>query len=259
MQIPAYARAAVAGTLGLIAILAADTAYQPAIAAAAGKATSRITARPATPSGPCTPGLRPLGLGGERDGVLFVPAAAGEAKPLPLVVLLHGAGGSGQRVIGVMQAQAEREGLLLLAPDSRQVTWDGIRGRLLGPDVAFLNSALERVFAQCAVDRARLALAGFSDGASYALMLGRANGDLFTHLIAFSPGVMWPGDQRGKPRIFVSHGTRDQVLRIEDSSRVFVQELQRDGYRVRYREFKGPHTVPEEVVEEAVTWFAGGK
>ena len=33
---------------------------------------------------------------------------------------------------------------------------------------------------------------GFSDGASYALSLGAANGDLFTHIAAFSPGFMRP-------------------------------------------------------------------
>jgi predicted esterase len=35
---------------------------------------------------------------------------------------------------------------------------------------------------------ATLAVSGFSDGASYALSIGPANGDLFTHVMAFSPG-----------------------------------------------------------------------
>ncbi len=36
---------------------------------------------------------------------------------------------------------------------------------------------------------------GFSDGASYALSLGVPNGDLFTHIVAFSPGFMRLPDQ----------------------------------------------------------------
>lgn len=32
--------------------------------------------------------------------------------------------------------------------------------------------------------------AGFSDGASYALSLGLPNGNLFSHIVAFSPGFM---------------------------------------------------------------------
>ena len=73
---------------------------------------------------------------------------------------------------------ADRAGVAVLAADSRGTTWDAIRGGF-GDDVAFLNRALEHVFGRLAVDPARVALGGFSDGASYAISLGLANGDLF--------------------------------------------------------------------------------
>ncbi len=62
--------------------------------------------------------------------------------------------------------------------------------------------------------------------------------------VAFSPGFTAPAGHRGKPPIFVSHGTRDKVLPIGASSRRIVPELERDGYEVHYREFDSPHTVP---------------
>jgi predicted esterase len=40
---------------------------------------------------------------------------------------------------------------------------------------------------------------GFSDGASYALSLGLANGDLFTHVLGFSPGFMRVPRHVGRP------------------------------------------------------------
>jgi len=107
------------------------------------------------------------------------------------------------------------------------------------------------------VDLTRLAIGGFSDGASYGLSVGLANGDLFTHVLAFSPGFMVPPALVGKPRIFISHGTQDQILEIDSTSRSFVPQLQRAGYQVHYREFAGPHTVPVEVAREALQWFAG--
>ncbi len=55
---------------------------------------------------------------------------------------------------------------------------------------------------------------GFSDGASYALSIGLTNGDLFTHVVAFSPGFASPVTYTGKPPVFVSHGTHDEVLPI---------------------------------------------
>ena len=45
--------------------------------------------------------------------------------------------------------------------------------------------------------------------ASYALSLGIANGNLFSHVLAFSLGFLAPASQTGSPRIFVSHGTQD--------------------------------------------------
>jgi phospholipase/carboxylesterase len=105
------------------------------------------------------------------------------------------------------------------------------------------------------VDPARLAVGGFSDGASYALSLGLTNDDLFSHVLAFSPGFMAPAGQAGTPRIFVSHSTDDGVLPIDRCSRRVVPRLERAGYDVTYREFEGAHTVPPEIALEAVGWF----
>ena len=118
-----------------------------------------------------------------------------------------------------------------------------------------IDRALEHVFSRYAVDLERLAIGGFSDGASYALSLGITNGDLFTHAIAFSPGFMAPAGQSGSPRIFVSHGTRDNVLPIDSCSRRIVPQLERAGYDVLYREFEGGHTISPEIALEAVGWF----
>jgi phospholipase/carboxylesterase len=103
-----------------------------------------------------------------------------------------------------------------------------------------------------------VAVGGYSDGASYALSLGIANGDLFTHVMAFSPGFMTPAGQVGSPRIFVSHGTRDGWLPIESCSRRIVPRLEGAGYEVHYREFEGPHVVPPGIGHEAAGWFTRG-
>ena len=107
---------------------------------------------------------------------------------------------------------------MLLVPDSRGRTWDMILGNY-GPDVAFIDQALAQTFSRYALNPARLAIGGFSDGASYALSLGLSNGDLFTHIIAFSPGFMAPAQQQGRPPVFITHGTQDRVLPITRCSR----------------------------------------
>src|SRR3712207_3011004 len=195
----------------------------------------------------------------ERGGYLLrVPSSYRAQLPAPLSLLLHGATGHGRDALALLpDGLADAAGLILLAPTSHEYTWDLLVGRRYGPDVAALDRALEHAFSRCAVDPERVAVGGYSDGASYALSLGIANGDLFTHVLAFSPGFLAPPGRRGRPRIFVSHGTRDGWLPIDRCSRTIVPQLQRAGYEVRYREFEGGHVVPPEIGREAAVWFTG--
>jgi phospholipase/carboxylesterase len=213
----------------------------------------RIQTRPAsqTQIPPPSPGLHKLGLSEARDGLLYVPVGHDLARPLPLVVLLHGAGGVGGHVVPMLQGIADQRGVLILAPDSRgRDTWDVIRGGY-GPDIQFIDRALGYVFERFSIDPRRVAVGGFSDGASYALSIGLMNGDLFQNILAFSPGFAAPAQTRDKPRIFISHGDKDEVLPVERCGRRLARELSRAGYDVDYREFTGGHVVPPEMVVAA--------
>lgn len=214
----------------------------------------QVDARPRQVTGQAPSGLQNLGLTNGRDAVLYVPPTYRPETPARFVLMLHGAGGNGRNSLGMLRPYADQHSLILLAPDSRASTWDVIREGY-GPDVEYVNRALDIVFERYNVDPTHLAIEGFSDGASYALSLGITNGDLFTHIMAFSPGFMVPAAQRGRPRIFASHGTGDNVLNIDRTSRRIIPELQQAGYDVQYLEFTGPHTVPTDIVAEAIAWF----
>jgi phospholipase/carboxylesterase len=225
-----------------------------------GPTEGRLRARPAQEMvatvGPV--GLQSIGAGVTRgDYLLHVPETYQTASPAPLMLWLHGAGGRARAFLSSeLQGQADAAGMLLLVPTSKEYTWDVVVGRgRYGPDVAVIDRVLESTFNHYAVDPARVAVGGFSDGASYALSLGITNGDLFTHVLAFSPGFMVPAGRRGTPRVFVSHGTRDEVLPIDRCSRRIVPQLERAGYEIRYREFEGGHAVPPDVAREAIGWF----
>lgn len=217
---------------------------------------SALSARPGTRIAPALPpGLSRLGLGGVRDGLVLLPANHAPGEPVPLLVMLHGAGGDADGAIALVREAAETLGVALLAPDSRGATWDLIRGGY-GPDVAFLDAALGWFFERQVVDLARLAVGGFSDGASYALSLALSNGDLFAFGFAFSPGFAAPDRAHGRPRVFVSHGQKDGVLPIGPCSRTLVPRLLQAGYEVRYEEFDGGHLVPPSVARDALGWLA---
>jgi predicted esterase len=189
------------------------------------------------------------GADGLPPGLAYVPAAGG---PMRVVVFLHGAGGGAQDGRAQLRPYADDERLLLLAPQSRDRTWDVLIGGY-GPDVENLDRLLENVAAAYPVTA--YTLAGFSDGASYALSLGIANGDVFDSVMAFSPGFQAARVRNGDPSLFVSHGTQDQVLPIDRCSRVIVPQLQRAGFDVTYEEFAGGHAMPEPTQESAMGWL----
>ncbi|MEP6535604.1 MAG: PHB depolymerase family esterase [Bryobacteraceae bacterium] len=198
-------------------------------------------------------GTIPLQLHSERDALLYVPASV--PNPAPLVLYLHGATGNEKQGIRRLSGLADEFGFLLLSPASQAETWDAIRSGY-GPDVRSIDQALSRVFAKRQVDPRKTAVCGFSDGASYALGLGLSNGDLFQAVMAFSPGFIPSGvEKAGTPRVFISHGTRDQILPIDTCSRRLVPDLQRAGYSVKFKEFDGPHAVPPDIAREAIQWM----
>jgi predicted esterase len=210
-------------------------------------AQGRLTARPQeSVDDPGKPGLRTI------DGAtLYVPP--GE-RPKTLVLALHGAGSDPAEPMALLRPYADEAGLIILAPKSKGPTWDVSMGGF-GPDVAAIDGLLEHVFTEYEVDD--VAVAGFSDGASYALSLGLTNGDLFRSVIGFSPGFIAFGQQNGMPRLFISHGTEDSVLPIGRTSRRGVPRLRAAGYRVKYVEFTGDHEVPPRIAREAVDWLVG--
>ena len=213
-----------------------------------------LSARPGIPTRQAQLGRSDLGLATGRDGILYVPQSYSPDKPAPLVMLLHGAGGNAAAWFGTYGTRADALGIVMLAPESRGGTWDAIRGEF-SFDVTFIDSALRTVFERCAIDPTRIAIAGFSDGASYAISLGLPNGELFTHVIAYSPGFIRDVGWHGKPPVFISHGTLDPILPIEATSRVIVPGLRARGYSVEFTEFVGAHEVPPPISTKALDWF----
>ncbi|MGY2067811.1 alpha/beta hydrolase [Blastococcus sp. SYSU DS0619] len=217
-------------------------------------AAGRLDSRPAqvAPGEPWPAGVHGLDLGGGAGVLLAVPP--GEPVPRPLLVFFHGAGGNPPQSLGVLGRTAADRGVLVLAPRSGAATWDLIAGRL-GRDVAVLDAALAQVAERAPVSRC--AIGGFSDGASYALSLGPANGDLFDAVLAFSPGFALPPARRGRPRIWLTHGTGDRVLPVDRCGRRLAAVFGDEGYEVTYDEFDGGHVVRPEGVVTALQWWLG--
>jgi len=169
-------------------------------------------------------------------------------------VALHGFGADSDDWSGYID-HAEARGFVLLAPESRSISWTDADS--IAADVAFIDASLKHTFDRCLIDPTRIAFAGFSDGASYAVSLGVSNGDLFTNLLVHSGGFFWPASPIvGKPPVFQSHGTNDQILSIT-LARAIESQLLSDGYDVTFFEFDGGHQLPPAIQQASLDWFLG--
>jgi phospholipase/carboxylesterase len=222
-----------------------------------GWSEGELSARPAPPTQPPLPaGLEWLDVEGVPSPAVYVPASVPDEQ-VPVLVMLHGASSNPLHVLKIVQEAADRHGFVVVAPKSVGLTWDVIHGEF-GPDVAAIDHVLAAVFDRVPADPRRVAVGGFSDGASYGLTLGLANGELFPHVLAFSPGFFVPARRQGWPTIFVSHGRADPVLPIDQCGRIVVAALRMGEYAVAYHEFDGGHQVPPAAVDAALElWLQG--
>jgi phospholipase/carboxylesterase len=225
----------------------------------------RIYARPRAVADASAPaGLQKLELTGHtgREGWYYVPAK--HANPAPLILMLHGSLDDGDTILQQIRSFADDIGAIVIAPDSRGYTWEIAQREVaedpldrFGKDVVYIDRALAYVFARYSIDAKRVAIGGFSDGGTYALSLGLMNGNLFTHVMAFSPGFVRVRSTAGHPHVFLAHGTSDDVLPI-DSSRSMARAIDQAGYEVEFMEFDGKHVVNDQIAKEALTeWFVG--
>lgn len=226
-----------------------DAAVAPTMEAAA------LKARPQPFGGTAQRGFTTFNIFTAEDAYLYVPPSYRDDVPAPFLLLLHGAGGRAQSFATNLPSRVDDKGIVVLAVDSTGPTWDRINLGGFGPDITRIDLGLGYAFTHANIDPRRVAVGGFSDGASYALSIGVPNGDLFKGMIAFSPGALMSPGIQGKPKAFVSHGTQDAIIPIEASREFIVPLLREGGYDVTYREFVGGHQVPAEVANEAYNWL----
>jgi len=240
--------------------------------AAAGCATSavaestdgRLSSRPAAPTSPGNQ-FGVFHLEGWPRPLAFIPPGVDAMRPAPFVLVLHGGGSDADWTLNRMTRVAREKGVILLAPQAKGYTWDAIREARenrrsnapvkFGDDTARVDGSLKLLFAEMPVDPSRCAIAGFSDGASYALSLGPRNGELFSHIMAFSPGGVAPFNDPAKAKIFISQGRQDPVLPFANTADSIVPGFESRGFGVTFEPFNGVHEFREEEIRKAFDWF----
>lgn len=133
------------------------------------------------------------------------------SQPVPLVILLHGAGRDGLSLMEMWRQVAEKEGLALIAPDSYTPSWPET------PDPEFLVSIVETFSETNQIDPKRVFLFGHSNGATYAQnLLNRTRGPWRAAVLhgGFSPLALLKTPSEAKPfRLYI--GEHEHIFPLE--------------------------------------------
>jgi len=170
--------------------------------------------------------------GNERSYLLHLPDRAG-GTALPLVVVLHGAGGNGADFAAETQFAAAETALkaILVFPDGVQAepgrgTWDAhfCCGKALADrldDIGFIGALIERIAAERKIDRTRVYATGMSNGGMMTYQLAAAHPDWFAAVAPVSAtiggtarsGASFLIDVPARPvSLMIIHGRRDQSI-----------------------------------------------
>src|SRR6476646_6544781 len=175
--------------------------------------------------------------GGEGTYYKFVPEKL--TAPAPLLLLLHGSGRDGMSQINEWKELAEKEGVILAAPDSANSReWSM---NVDGPE--FLHEVVEAVRAKHSVDGTRLYIFGHSAGAVFALYMGVMESRYFA-ACGVHAGAMgedfYPTLDVAKRKIPISIwvGTEDPYFKLP-LVKATQAELNKHGFEAKIVEIKG--------------------
>ena len=172
---------------------------------------------------------RSILLGGRaRSWHVKVPTASREGRPLPVVLALHGGGGTGARMhqLTGLDATAEKHGFFLVYPEGVEKNWNDGRAdahttahREEVGDVELIVAILDDMKRTYLVDEARVFATGMSNGA---MMSGRLACELADRIAAVAmiggtmPRSIQPTCAPTRPvSVMLVHGTEDPIVPYE--------------------------------------------
>lgn len=128
----------------------------------------------------------------DRDGVTYylrLPREYHHGRSYPVVVAIHDPGVAAANMIGLLAAECDRNGYILIAPE-----WASVFGNKHfdygGSDHHLMTSAIRDVSRKFSVDQDRVFAYGYGEGGTFALDLAMSRPDYFAGVVSMGASVV---------------------------------------------------------------------
>ncbi len=207
---------------------------------------------------------------------VHLPEGYDPAKTYPLLIALHGRGGSAQDFDRLWERQARAQCLFVtpegpyVLPFEQRRDIPGYSWYLLVNDrsiwamadplgITAMTNTVAEIKANYRVGP--VYILGFSQGASLAYEAALRHPDIFSGVLAIAgiyPGEFIRPEDLGKAlptlRIFIAHGSSDPALPMAESEKSRTL-LEKAGFTVTFQTFKGGHTLPDDLFQKILAWI----
>lgn len=159
--------------------------------------------------------------------LVYLPSSYDKSRSLPLVIALHGGGGTGERMInltlGGLNTLAGKEGFIAVYPDGIEKHWNDGRPQAISrshkegvDDVGFISALIDHLDREFGVDRKRVYVTGISNGAKMSFRLACEITDQIAAIATVGGSMVDPVSVYKKPSrpmpVMVIHGTEDPLV-----------------------------------------------
>ncbi len=197
----------------------------------------------------------------EAEPVVVLPRGFDSSEPTPLVIALHGTGGTGREMARAWRGAARRVGAILVAPDALRPSGNGYAWVFRDESEWYVEKLIAEMREEYAIGE--VVLVGFSQGANIALAMGRSHPGLFDAVVpvcghweadaAGLPEAPAEGEADDRPAWYLLIGDRDPWQATYDEAQEMLGEA---GMRVSVEKVRElGHAMPRDrVLEGALRW-----
>ena len=186
-----------------------------------------------------------------RKYFLYVPSNLDKKKPAPLLIVLHGGGGTARGMVRLTKKRfnrlADRDGFIAAYPDGIDKHWNDGR-EVLGyntqrknvDDLGFISRMIDRVSKDYNIDKKRIYATGMSNGG---LMSYRLAMELSGKIAAIAPVTASLGEKLNKKSspqkpvsVLILNGTHDPLMPYNGGNIGFKRQKRDIGKVISTRE-----------------------